>query len=213
MRRTRFKALLKPLFVFFALVWIGIVPAQAQDATRLTQFTDDLTTFTAEFEQTVYDADSNPLQSSSGTIALKRPGRFVWEYLQPEAQTIVSDGDNVWLYDVELEQVTVSPLTERAGGTPLELLMGSTPIDDAFTVKALGESDAIDWYELTPKTTDTDFEQVFLGLNEAGLAVMELRDNFGQATQIRFSNFDPDVTLDDEQFVFVVPDGVDVIGQ
>lgn len=185
----------------------------AEDLTRLTNFTDNLESFTAEFEQTLYDADSNPLKTSTGNIALKRPGRFLWDYKTPDLQTIVSDGEKVWLYDVELEQVTVSPLSERASGTPLALLMGGTPLDDAFDIKALGESEGIAWFELNPKTSDTDFEQIFLGLDDAGLAVMELRDSFDQATQIRFNGFQSGVTLDDERFQFVPPEGVDVIGQ
>jgi len=180
---------------------------------RLSRFTDELTTFTAEFEQTLYDADSNPLKTSSGTIALKRPGRFVWDYLTPDPQTIVSDGERVWLYDRGLEQVTVSPLSERAAGTPLALLLGGAQLKDAFAIKALGESEGIDWFELTPRIADTDFEQIFLGLNDAGLAVMELRDNFDQATQIRFLSFKSGVPLNDEQFEFEPPAGVDVIGQ
>ncbi|MBX2886423.1 MAG: outer membrane lipoprotein chaperone LolA [Granulosicoccus sp.] len=185
----------------------------AEDLSRLTNFTDNLESFSANFEQTLYNADSDPLKSSTGSIILKRPGRFVWDYKTPDLQTIVSDGEKVWLYDQELEQVTVSPLTERASGTPLALLMGGTPLDDAFAIKALGEAEGIAWFELTPKTSDTDFEQIFLGLNDAGLAVMELRDSFDQATQIRFSDFVSGVALDDKQFEFVPPDGVDVIGQ
>ena len=187
--------------------------AAADDLTRLTTFTDKLSSFTATFEQTVYDGDSNPLQTSTGTIALKRPGRFFWDYLTPSPQTIVSDGDKVWLYDKELEQVTVSPLSERAAGTPLALLMGVTPLTEEFEIKSLGASDGVDWFELTPKTADTDFESVFLGLQGDGLAVMELRDSFGQATQIRFHDFKSGVPIDDARFHFVVPEGVDVIGQ
>ena len=119
----------------------------------------------------------------------------------------------MWLFDRELEQVTVSPLTERASGTPLSLLMGGTPLDESFAIKSLGEAEGIAWFELTPESSDTDFEQIYLGLDENGLAVMELRDSFDQATQIRFSNFESGVSLDDEQFQFVPPEGVDVIGQ
>lgn len=185
----------------------------AEDTETLTTFTDELSSFTADFVQTVYDADSNPIQESSGSIALKRPGRFVWNYLAPNPQQIVADGEKIWLYDQELEQVTVSSISERASGTPLALLMGETPLDDEFDVKALGESDNIEWFELTPKTKDTDFETVYLGLNDAGLAVMELRDNFGQATQIKFQGFKSGVDLDDGMFEFKPPAGVDVIGQ
>ena len=179
---------------------------------RLTNFTDSLTSFSAGFTQVVYDADSNPLQQSAGEVFLKRPGRFIWNYTSPSPQKIVADGSSVWLYDIDLEQVTVSPLAEQGAGTPLSLLMGDKPLDQEFILRPLGNSDGIDWVELKPRTDHSDFELVFLGLNEKGLAAMELRDSFGQATQIRFSNFTPDVQLDDAEFRFVPPAGVDVIG-
>lgn len=180
---------------------------------RLTNFTDSLTSFSAGFTQVVYDADSNPLQQSAGEVFLKRPGRFIWNYTSPSPQKIVADGSSVWLYDIDLEQVTVSPLAEQGAGTPLSLLMGDKPLEQEFVLRPLGNSDGIDWVELKPKTDHSDFELVFLGLNEKGLAAMELRDSFGQATQIRFTNFNPDIPLDDAAFRFVPPAGVDVIGE
>lgn len=187
--------------------------AQAADPlSQLDSFIKDVETFQADFEQTLYDADSEPVQTSLGTIKLKRPGRFVWTYTEPDDQQIIADGERIWLYDKDLEQVTVNAIDDRIAGTPLVLLMRSAPLDGAFDIKVLGESDGINWVELTPKADTSDFELVFIGLNESGLAAMELRDNFGQATQIRFSNFETGIVLDDSLFEFVVPDGVDVIG-
>jgi outer membrane lipoprotein carrier protein len=179
---------------------------------QLDRFVQDVETFQANFEQTLYDADSQPLQTSTGTVMLKRPGRFIWSYTSPATQEIVADGTRIWLYDKDLEQVTVNAIDERIAGTPLVLLMGSAPLDEAFDIKELGEAEGINWLELTPLADTSDFELVFIGMNETGLAAMELRDNFGQATQIRFSEFEPGVLLDDSLFEFQVPDGVDVIG-
>lgn len=180
---------------------------------ELKKFTDNLTSFSASFEQTVYDADSQPLQTSTGSATLKRPGKFTWHYQEPNEQLIVSDGKKVWIYDPDLEQVMVSPLGDRASGTPLALLMGEIPIEQEFDLKVLGKSDSIDWFELVPKSKDNDFETIFIGLNENGLAVMELRDNFGQATQIKFDGFKSNIPLDDGQFNFQPPKGVDVVGE
>lgn len=205
--------------LMLAVVATPLMPgaALAQDnqqvLQRLTNFTDSLTSFSADFTQVVYDADSNPLQQSAGEVLLKRPGRFIWNYTSPSPQKIIADGKSVWLYDIDLEQVTVSPLSEQGSGTPLSLLMGDKPLDEEFTLRPLGNSDGIDWVELTPRSNHSDFEMVFLGLNEDGLAAMELRDSFGQATQIRFSDFTPDVRLDDAAFRFVPPAGVDVVGE
>ncbi len=198
-----------------ALLLTGsIISTQAAaDGSRLQSFVQDTTTFMAGFEQTLFDADSTPLQVSTGTIQLKRPGRFVWQYVTPNKQQLVSDGKQLWLFDQDLEQVTVNALEDKVGGTPLVLLMGTRPLDEEFTVKVMGEAEGIEWYELIPRTTRADFEALFVGLNNQGLAAMELRDNFGQATQIVFSNMKPGVPIDDSVFVFNVPAGVDVIGQ
>lgn len=192
----------------------SIVHAADEDVLqRLAAISTDLKTFTANFEQTLYDADSNPLKSSSGTVVLMRPGRFIWRYEEPEVQEIIADGERIWLYDKDLQQVTVTDIDERIAGTPLVLLMGTVPLEDEFMLTTLGESDGIEWVELTPKSDGSDFEAVFIGLNDEGLAAMELRDNFGQATQIRFSDFEADVPVDASQFDFKPPPGVDVIGQ
>ena len=182
---------------------------------RLTAFTNDMRSFRASFEQTLYDADSEPLQSAGGTVLLKRPGRFVWDYAggeDGEGQLIVADGERVWLYDRELAQVTVNDIDERVAGTPFVLLMGSAPLEEAYEVTMLGASEGIDWFELVPKVAGGDFEALYVGLDDVGLAALELRDAFGQATQIRFDDVEANVALDDAAFEFEVPDGVDVIG-
>jgi outer membrane lipoprotein carrier protein len=179
---------------------------------QLESFIQDIETFEADFEQTLYDSDSEPLQKSKGTIKLKRPGKFVWTYFSPQEQQIVADGERIWMYDKDLEQVTVNSIRDRIAGTPLVLLMRAAPLEDSFSIEELGSSDGVNWVELTPKADSSDFEQVFIGLNANGLAAMELRDNFGQATQIIFTDFKAEVDLADALFEFIVPDGVDVIG-
>jgi len=104
---------------------------------------------------------------------LKRPGKFIWNYTSPSPQRIVADGQSIWLYDIELEQVTVSPLSEQGAGTPLSLLMGDKPLEQEFELKPLGQSDGIDWVELKPKSSDSDFELVYLGLKGGALAAMD----------------------------------------
>lgn len=185
--------------------------AQASVET-LDQFIQSLDTFQANFEQTLYDGNSEPLKTSTGSISVKRPGRFVWTYDNPDPQVIVADGENIWLYDKDLEQVTVNAIDDRLAGTPLQLLMSASSLEASFVVEALGESDGIDWFELKPKVEQSDFELVFIGLVDNSIAAMELRDNFGQATQIKFTDFDADVELDDSLFSFEVPEGVDLIG-
>lgn len=180
---------------------------------QLRAFTMDLKSFTADFEQSLYNSNSELLENNIGELLLKRPGKFIWRYDGAGGQEFISNGKSLWMFDKELDQVTVNALDDRVGGTPLVLLMGGVPLEDQFSVTDLGLSDGVDWFELIPKDNSTDFEALFIGLNESGLAAMELRDNLGQATQIQFTNFKSGVALDDNQFDFVAPEGVDVIGE
>jgi len=199
-----------------SLVSIGYVSSAlaADDVLeRLRAFTMDLKSFTADFEQSLYNSNSELLENNVGKLLLKRPGKFIWRYDGAGGQEFISNGNSLWMFDKELDQVTVNALNDRVGGTPLVLLMGGVPLEDQFSVTDLGLSDGVDWFELIPKDNSTDFEALFIGLNDSGLAAMELRDNLGQATQIQFTNFKSGVALDDKQFEFVAPKGVDVIGE
>ena len=163
---------------------------------RLDAFTNDVDSFRADFEQTLYDEDSVALQTSTGSVVLKRPGRFVWDYAGGEGgegQLIVADGERIWLYDRELAQVTVNAIDERVAGTPFVLLMGGAPLEEAYEITVLGDSEGVEWFELVPKAGGGDFEALFVGLDEAGLRALELRDAFGQATQILFEGFEANV--------------------
>lgn len=202
---------------FLPILGIGVYPITVSaDETALQQFMDTVNAFSAGFEQTVYDADGDPLQRSSGTVVLERPARFRWEYAASDSgaagQVLVADGERVWLYDPDLEQVTVNRIDDRIAGTPLVVLMGDEPLETGFAVTSLGESDGVDWFELLPADDSGDFDTVFVGIADGALAAMELRDNFGQATQIRFLDFDGTIDPEEGLFDFEPPAGVDVIG-
>lgn len=195
------------------LLGLLAVPASAGEALeRLQDFTQGLESFTAAFEQTRYDEEQQPIRKSSGQVWLKRPGLFRWEYLEPYRQTIVADGERLWIYDVELEQVTVRK-TERALGTaPIMLLSDSQPLSEQFDLTDLGKREGLYWVRLEPKVDDTDFRAIYLGFDERSLKVMELRDRFDQATQIVFNNVELNPDISAKRFRFEPPDGVDVIG-
>lgn len=180
---------------------------------QLNAFTNELVSYSADFTQTVYDAKDNPVKESSGSVVLMRPGRFAWDYKEPSEQKIVADGEKIWVYDVDLAQVTVRKIDATLGSTPIMLLGGDQPLDSEFNIKELGNSDGINWLELTPKQEGAEFEKVFMGVNAEGLAAMELRDNFGQATQIRFTDIDVNGPVVEGTFDFTPPEGVDVVGE
>ncbi len=180
---------------------------------RLRSFVTDVTSFSANFNQTLYNADGDVVTANEGIAFLKRPGQLIWRYEGEGAQEIIADGKNIWMHDKELQQVTVSPLDERVNGTPMVVLMGTGDLEEQFEMTVLSHSDGIDWIKLVPRAAGADFESLFMGLTGTALAAMELRDSFGQATQIRFFDFKPNIEINDDDFQFIPPAGADVIGE
>ena len=171
------------------------------------------TTARAHFAQIVLDRNMKMLQQATGTMQFSRPGRFRWEYDRPYEQTIVSDGSKVWLYDKDLNQVTVRRFDRALGSSPAALLAGSDDIEKNYRLTSLGSQDGLDWLEAVPRTQDTAFERVKLGFGKAGLEAMELRDPFGQITVIKFSTIERNPKLSPESFRFTPPKGADVISE
>jgi len=179
----------------------------------LLNFSDTMYSFSADFTQTVYDSDSVALQESVGSVELMRPGRFRWTYTEPTNQVIVADGLTLWVYDEDIKQVTVQPQSTTLGSAPIGLLSGQKTIESEFTVTELGEEQGLQWFELEPMVQDTDFNAIYIALDENGLNAMELRDNFEQATQIKFTNFKKNVAIDKVRFSFTPPEDADVVGE
>lgn len=197
-----------------ACLLLAAFPAWAGEAVdRLNAFTDNLRSFSAQFEQTRYDENQEPIRESRGVAYLQRPGKFRWTYREPYHQVIVADGERLWIYDADLEQVTVREAQQALATAPITLLSGEAPLSDQFRINDLGAREGLHWVELRPKVDDTDFDRIFLGLDDQALRVMELRDRFDQATQIRFSDVRMNPDLDPERFRFEPPEGVDVIGR
>ncbi|MDQ7015931.1 MAG: outer membrane lipoprotein chaperone LolA [Gammaproteobacteria bacterium] len=195
--------------LLFSLLPFGL---QASEGERLQAYVDNLKTLRAEFVQRLYDDKDQLIQESRGRFLLQRPGQFRWDYEKPYAQLIVSDGKKVWVYDQDLAQVTVKKLDMNLGSAPILLLSQKQPLAAAFQIMVLGKKDDLSWYKLTPHQEESDFSEIFLALDQQGLKVMELKDGFGQATQIRFMDLESNIELDKKQFHFSPPEGVDVIG-
>ncbi|HHM05047.1 MAG TPA: outer membrane lipoprotein chaperone LolA [Gammaproteobacteria bacterium] len=187
--------------------------AQASGPERLADFFDGLTTLRAEFRQTVQDVRLNVNEQASGTVMIQRPGRFRWDYREPYEQLIVADGEKIWMYDVDLEQITVKPLDDTLGDTPAQLLSTTRPLEESFTVFDDGQADGLEWARLLPKSKDGNFQQVRLGFDGQTLRRMELQDSFNQTTRLDFSAVERNPPLDPAAFRFVPPPGVDVVGE
>jgi outer membrane lipoprotein carrier protein len=197
------------------LMLVAFLPCVAGAASTevLKGLLEQTATARARFAQMVLDRNLKMLQQSTGTMQFSRPGKFRWEYDKPFEQTIVSDGARVWLYDKDLNQVTVRKLDRALGGSPAALLAGSNEIEKSYILTSLGSQEGLDWLEAVPRTQDTAFEKIRLGFGKAGLEAMELRDQFGQVTVIKFSTIERNAKLPPEAFRFTLPKGADVISE
>lgn len=204
---------LRSLFICIAIGMASLcsLPAAASSLDSLKSFLTEVKTGKAHFRQLVLDKKMTSVQESSGTMLFSRPGKFRWVYEKPYEQLIVGDGVKLWMYDVDLKQVTVKQMGRAIGSSPAALLAGSSEIELHFNLKDLGRRGTLDWLEATPKDKDSSFESVRMGFSEKGLDVMELRDHFSQTTVIRFSDIERNPKIPPDAFKFTPPKGADVI--
>lgn len=189
----------------------GVVAASGTEALKL--FLNQTQSVKARFAQMVLDRNLKPLQQAQGVMQFSRPGKFRWDYTKPYEQTIVGDGSQLWIYDKDLNQVTVRKLDRALGASPAALLAGRNDLERDFTLSDSGSKDGIDWLDAVPKSRDTAFERVRMGFGKSGLAAMELRDQFGQITVITFADIERNPQIPAEVFRFTPPKGADVISE
>ncbi len=197
------------------IAWLAVMPiAHAQDAAaQVDAHLAKLKTMSATFTQVVRDKDGEIIERATGSFSMSRPDRFRWDYRQPHEQTIVADGKRVWLYDRDLDQVTVRPLAAGLGATPAMLLSGQQKVADAFDSAGIDKDGRWAWLRLRPRSPSSDFSDVGLAFDSRGaLASMELKDKLGQLTLIDFADVRLNVRLDDKLFQYSPPAGADVIG-
>lgn len=186
------------------------VPSPAA-AARLRGFIEGTQSAQARFTQTVVDRKGRRVQEATGQMQFQRPGRFRWEYEKPYSQLLVGDGQRIWIWDRDLNQVTVRRLDRAITGTPAALLAGSNEIEKAFTVTAQPAQDGLDWLEAVPKGNESSFASVRLGFVQDVLAAMELNDALGSRTMIRFEDLQRNPKLAPQLFRFTPPKGADVL--
>ena len=197
-----------------AILMLSVLPvtAQAGAIEKLKTFIAATRSAQANFTQVVLDQNGKRMQSASGVMQFQRPGKIRWTYQKPYEQIIVGDGAKFWLYDKDLNQVTVKKLDAALGSSPAALLAGSNEIERGFLLKESGNRDGLDWLQATPKAQESSFESVFMAFDaEAGLVVMELNDAFGHKTVLRFSAMQRNPKLPAQQFQFTPPVGADVV--
>jgi chaperone LolA len=203
--------MLKKLFIFLS-IFMCASTAHAGGIAKLKEFVAATHSAQANFTQVVLDQNGKRIQSASGIMQFQRPGKFRWTYQKPYEQIIVGDGQKFWLYDVDLNQVTVKKLDAALGSSPAALLSGSNEIERDFTLKESGSQDGLDWLQAISKAQDGSFEKILMAFNaQAELVIMELNDAFGHKTVLRFSAMQRNPKFPAQQFQFTPPKGADVL--
>ena len=187
------------------------LPAGAGSIEKLHAFIEQTRSAKANFSQEVIDSNGSVQQQASGTVQFQRPGKFRWTYDVPYVQVIVGDGEKLWIYDKDLNQVTKRNLDKALGSSPAALLAGADDVDQYFSLNAVGVKKKLDWLEVKPYDEDSLFEKVRMGFRGNTLEVMELHDHFGQKTTITFSNLQRNPKTSPDLYTFTIPKGADVV--
>ena len=190
--------------------------AQAAATDQLQTFVTSVKSARGEFTQKQIKgqgASAKVSGTSSGTFAFARPGKFTWRYTKPYDQLLQADGQTLFIYDKDLNQVTERKLDGALGSSPAAILFGSNDLSKNFDVKNGATRDGVEWLELTPKAKDTQFERIGIGFKAGNLEAMELRDAFGNTTLLSFTGIQKNPPLPADAFRFTVPKGADVMKQ
>lgn len=198
-----------------AVSMLAFLPMFAQ-AAALDQFKSFVASTKAakgEFTQRqvkMMDGSAKVSNVSSGSFTFARPGKFIWTYVKPYEQLLQADGDKLYIFDKDLNQVTVKKLGDVLASSPAAILFGSNDLEKNFTLKEAGTKDGMEWLDATPKSKDSTFEHIGIGLRNGVPEAMELRDAFGQVSLLSFKKFEKNPALPADGFKFVVPKGADV---
>jgi outer membrane lipoprotein carrier protein len=192
-------------------IWLAPSAAWADALDTLREFVRDVKSGSADFSQTVTSADGAKQKRSSGSFEFQRPNRFRFAYAKPFEQLIVGDGQKVWIYDSDLNQVSVRPMTQAIGATPAALLAGGA-LEQDFVLQAQASQGGIDWVQATPRVKDGAFQSIRIGFRGQDLAAVDILDTFGQRSLLQFSRYAANVPIPEATFRFQPPKGADVIG-
>ena len=204
---------MKNLLRLFAIALVGFATiAGAATLDRLRAFVRETQTARAQFTQTVIDRNGRAMKSADGTFELSRPGKFRWNVEKPYRQLVVGDGQRVWVFDEDLNQVIVRKVGDALGGTPAALLSGNQEVERAFAWSDLPAADGLEWLGAVPLAKDAAFTEIRIGFDAKGLAALEIVDAFGQRSLVRFTNVERNPKFTPDLFRFAPPKGADVVG-
>lgn len=202
---------LSTLALSAAILLFATRAVEASGIDQLKAFLSGTKSGKATFRQVV--TTQRGTTETTGTFTFQRPGKFRWAYEKPYEQLIVGDGDKLWIYDRDLNQVIVRKLDAALGSSPAALLSGDNALERNYELADAGKADGAEWVEAKPKAADTGFERVRIGFRDSLPRIMELKDMFGNVTRLEFGTFERNAPLDAGQFKFVPPKGADVVGE
>ncbi|HAF00136.1 MAG TPA: outer membrane lipoprotein carrier protein LolA [Methylophilaceae bacterium] len=199
--------------LIFATLLLVSQMAVADGVSALKDFFLHTNSMRAQFKQVVLDKQGRKMQEVEGTMQLARPNKFRWDYHKPYEQQIISDGQQVFLYDIDLQQVTVRSLSKALGSSPAAMLAGGDAVEKSFILKNAVRKDGLTWVLALPKDKESGFDRIILGFQDEELQKMELYDSFSHVTHITFSQIERNPALKVETFLFKTPKDVDVVGE
>ena len=206
--------MVKIKLIFLIFIYLIIVQASsANNNNPLQYFLTDLNTLEAKFFQTLINENGDKLEKTEGILYLKTPGSFFWHYQKPYAQKIISNGNKLWIFDEDLEQVTIKNIDNKIEQTPAGIILGNQSIKEHFVQVNMGIIDSYDWIELTPKDLDAQYKSIKIGFNNDNLGMMIIVDNLEQITRIDFADAKKNIKLSSEIFNFIVPDNIDIFDE
>jgi len=206
--------MVKIKLIFLIFIYLIIVQASsANNNNPLQYFLTDLNTLEAKFFQTLINENGDNLEKTEGILYLKTPGSFFWHYQKPYEQKIISNGNKLWIFDEDLEQVTIKNIDNKIEQTPAGIILGNQSIKEHFVQVNMGIIDSYDWIELTPKDLDAQYKSIKIGFNNDNLGMMIIVDNLEQITRIDFADAKKNIKLSSEIFNFIVPDNIDIFDE
>lgn len=195
--------------IFLNCAMMGLAQTPSEELGSVLQ---NLHTMQANFSQTTTDSSGRILQKTTGTMALQRPGKFLWQTMTPNKQLILADGTYVWVYDVDLAQATRKKMDPSNASNPASLLSGTTEeFSQRYNVSIINQKSSGIWFQLTPKNSNDLFQWIKLQFVNGSLEQMEIADNLGQRSTFAFSNNKMNQPLNAGLFIFKAPAGTDVI--
>tara|TARA_R110002073_G_scaffold186402_1_gene344983 strand:- start:2157 stop:2801 length:645 start_codon:yes stop_codon:yes gene_type:complete len=204
----------KILFVIIFCISNSTPVFAAERVDPLKVFLKEFETLQADFTQTLLSEDGEELEKTTGTLYLQQPGKFNWHYKEPYIQKIITNGDVLWIYDEDLEQLTIRKFqNDMIEKTPAAIILGNSRLEQHFVQVDLGDIEGFNWVELTPRDLEAQYKNIRIGFDLKRLGMMIIADNLGQTTRIDFDDVNKNTKLAPELFNFEIPDGVDVIDE